>query len=731
MKVKFKKRVMPLAVIFALLICLFPSGLVAKAAATGAPGTPSISHDQYAGDVDGNYNIQVSMWYGNNCTSYTLYEKFGSDGEYKPIITESLPDKTPDAQNFNIPITGKTQKGKYYYYIEYKNDFGVSKSNEIFVPVGIVIPTKHKIEIEGVDVEETVTQLTVNQGTSTFQLSNSSNAGSTFSVVSSNRTVVKATIENGTTLKIQALDAGRSGLKITDNKTGLTRNVGVRVKNSNGTLPGMPKYLAMGQVSEDITGDLQFWSEISEDGTNKRCDIRYVYINGGPEKGWRTQNADDPGSRVSTYIKESQKLGMIPYFVFYNIPDDAEDYQRDLNHVNSLSYMEAYYKDLQFFLDLCKEYGDGDPIGIVLEPDFLGYMMQQNGAMPSEIEAKGVEGAYTSGIINKETEPAFDNTITGLVSSINYIINREMPQATFGWQFNTWGFKEEGTPSQGLMHATEYMGWEKGREFIQYGARKTAEYYMNAGILSYGADFISIDKYGLDGGYESSGPSNPAASNWFWNADLWNNYLLYTKTLHETTNKPVTLWQLPVGHINTSQSISPYTNSIFPDLPNTTMKYEDSAPTFFFGDTFKPGSGARFNHFSSNLANDKDVTVNGDTITYGSHIDEAKDCGITTMLFGAGVGISTDAVGAPPSEDYWWISKLQEYYKNPVMLDEVKDSEIAEDVNNDNKVDELDLALIASSYNSKSGDANWVIRADVNKDNIIDVYDLVLVGKKL
>ena len=65
------------------------------------------------------------------------------------------------------------------------------------------------------------------------------------------------------------------------------------------------------------------------------------------------------------------------------------------------------------------------------------------------------------------------------------------------------------------------------------------------------------------------------------------------------------------------------------------------------------------------------------------------------------------------------------------MLDEVKDSEIAEDVNNDNKVDELDLALIASLYNSKSGDANWVIRADVNKDNIIDVYDLVLVGKKL
>ena len=131
-------------------------------------------------------------------------------------------------------------------------------------------------------------------------------------------------------------------------------------------------------------------------------DVRYIYINGGPLNGWRTWTTIE-GDRARVFIKESQKLGMIPFFVYYNIPDDGESYALDLNHIQSLSYMEAYYQDLKYFLDLCRDTAGDDTVGIVFEPDFLGYMMQQSGQQPDQIMAQ-VSAAYSSGVLD-ETNP--------------------------------------------------------------------------------------------------------------------------------------------------------------------------------------------------------------------------------------------------------------------------------------------------------------------------------------
>ena len=51
-------------------------------------------------------------------------------------------------------------------------------------------------------------------------------------------------------------------------------------------------------------------------------------------------------------------------------------------------------------------------------------------------------------------------------------------------------------------------------------------------------------------------------------------------------------------------------------------------------------------------------------------MSQAAASGVTCILFGAGVGNSTDAVGNPPSDDYWWITKAQRYYKSPVYLND-------------------------------------------------------------
>lgn len=54
-----------------------------------------------------------------------------------------------------------------------------------------------------------------------------------------------------------------------------------------------------------------------------------------------------------------------------------------------------------------------------------------------------------------------------------------------------------------------------------------------------------------------------------------------------------------------------------------------------------------------------------------------------------------------------------------------------EDVNEDKKIDDLDLDMVASKYNKKKGDKEYTEKCDITKDSIIDLFDIVRVGSKM
>lgn len=628
-----------------------------NAAASGAPGTPFLGHDN--NDNDGNYTITMNMWWGNNGTSWKLYENDNL------VYTGSLSDGSPNAQTASKAFSNMPA-GTYTYRCDLINSFGSTSSAAISVNVntggGVV---NSGIKISGVDAAAEALQLTVPQGTTDYTLSVTGVTSPSFTLSTNNSSVANCQIINGSTLRINGLKAGRASLKIKETTSNKVRYVGIRVKTADGKLPGLPDYLSIGSVSEDSAADLDFWKDYGAGLTNKRMDIRYIYLNGGPVNGWKTWG-DGNGGRAVSYIRESKKLGMIPFFVYYNIPDGSESYELDKQHIESDSYMQSYFKDLKFALDIIKQEGGDETVGIVLEPDFIGYMMQNSGKQPNGILAR-TSAAYSAGVLSASSDPVFPDTLEGLVKAINYTINKYAPNAYFGWQFNLWASPgiTTGIPSTGLMRITDTQGITNGRSALVSEAKEICKYYMNAGVSSYGADFVSIDKYGLDAGISS--PSDPSKSTWFWNLDHWNNYLLFNKTLRQESQLPVILWQIPVGHINSSTSANPYNNGTFPDLNNTNQHYEDSAPTFFLGDTFTT-SGVRFSYFSTNQGSDPKLTVSGSNITWGSHAKEAVDAGIISILFGAGVGNSTDGVGSPPTDSYWWITKAQTYFNNPAPL---------------------------------------------------------------
>jgi hypothetical protein len=622
----------------------------------GAPAKPTIRVETVSSAA---YNVIWDKWSGIDATSWRLFEND------QLIHTGTLASSGGGHQGDVFPVTGKTY-GVFVYRVVLVNGSGSTPSDT----ASIIVGGASKITIQPADAAQQALQLTVNLGTTDFTLGLAGGTGAPqFSLASNNTSVLSAQVVNGTTLRINATRSGRSSLKISETATGETRYVGVRIRTSTGALPKMPDHVSLGSVSEDTAPDLDFWRAYSGDLRNKRMDIRYIYINGGPINGWRNWSSVE-GGRAISFVRESLKMGMIPFFVYYNIPDGSESYDLDRTHINDATYMTAYFKDLKFFLDIVNREAGDELVGVVFEPDFIGYMMQNSGGknpVPASQLSARTDTAKSSGVLGS-ADPTFPNTITGLVNAIDYTTHKLAPNAYFGWQVNLWASPgiTTGIPSNGLIRKTDTEGIATGRAGIASEARAIADYYLGAGIKSQGAGFVSIDKYGLDAGAAS--PADPQGSPWFWHADHWNNYLVFTRNLGDQTGLPVILWQIPVGHVNTTTQASPYGGS-FPVLDNSATHYEDSAPSFFLGDSFRPGSTTRFNYFRTNQGGDPKVSTNGvDTVTWGGHMTEARDNRVISVLFGAGVGTSTDGVGSPPTDGYWWIVQAQRYFQSPVPL---------------------------------------------------------------
>lgn len=621
---------------------------------TSAPNQPIINGliDYQAGGI----TVAVNLYAGTPAESWKLYQ----NGVVIHEATFSQTSATPQSDSVFLP---DNTYGVFHYQVEVTNAAGSTLSNEVSLVVGGASP----ITIDGADIDGQALQITIDQGTFEYDLSLTNDEATSFTVVTNNSNVADAEIVGDGTLRVRGLTAGRASLKLTDQVSGEVRYVGIRVRTESGELPGLPDYVSIGSVSEDTPGDLAFWRDYDAGDplTNKFVDSRYIYLPGGPFNGWRNW-----GDRIGSYVRESLKLGMIPQFVYYNIPDSAESFEIATRNINSVSYMEAYFQDLQFALETIHAEAGDELVQMILEPDFLGYIMQNAGASTDQLSAV-TSAIYSSGVLTQGVDPQFDNTIAGLVRSINYTVGKYAPNVEFGWQFNLWASPgiENPVPANGIVHLTDTMGIEAGRAAIAREAELIAEYYMEAGVLSYGADFISLDKYGLDAAAESGAAANPAGSTWFWNSDHWHNYLLFVETLTTTTQREMVLWQIPVGHINNTLADNPYdAEGNFDPLSNTPQRYEDSAATFFLGDSFTV-DGARLDYFSRNEFGDPELTVSGNTVTWGSHIDEARAVGVRQILFGAGVPASTDSIGSEPTDDYWWITKVQQYYQNPTPVD--------------------------------------------------------------
>ncbi|MCR8845393.1 PA14 domain-containing protein [Paenibacillus sp. SC116] len=112
------------SIVIVLLFTLLP--LTASSAATGMPGTPALSQDNW--DGDGNYAITMNLHWGQNGTSLEWYE----NGVL--IDTQALTDNSPNHQTATKTFSSKVN-GSYIYTAKLINNFGNASSQPITVTV--------------------------------------------------------------------------------------------------------------------------------------------------------------------------------------------------------------------------------------------------------------------------------------------------------------------------------------------------------------------------------------------------------------------------------------------------------------------------------------------------------------------------------------------------------------------------------------------------------------------
>lgn len=563
-------------------------------------------------------------------------------------------------------------------------------------------------------------------------------------VVQTNRpNVVKATLARvaGSQEWTLTLDAsvlqGRSGLvsvRIVNTAPGTNvvapRYLGVVVKDSGGSVPARPEWLAVGAVNTNTTDAQNFFrgTDPTDPTGFKAFDTQYIYLNDGPQyrpqapvtptspleynpSAWRTSSGGFDGKKLVQSLREAAKLGSVPQIVYYNIMTPNESQAIALANLQNRPFLVEYFKDLKFTVDTIRRFGGGTTVALILEPDLLAYMMQscydsvgKSYRDPSTIVAM-TDAAYEAGLLpDPGAGSRLPNTLPGFVEAINRGVRHLSTQTVgnttesvnleYGWKFNLWAYQ---LPAGGsVAKITDVLGWAAGRAKVQEAASATADWYTKAGILTGDdgrtMDFIALDKYGTDGGatgadYTQNGPGyvDPANATFLWNADHWNNYLLFAKTLHDSLrNLPVRLWQLPVGHVNGSTFL--VNGQAPPDLANIDKQWEDSAVSYFFGDTFSGASRGRKDnvaaatYFASNEANDPLVSrVGSGPITWGSHMAAARDAGIESIMFGPGLANSTQGGGylGPALDGSFWAEKAQDYLSAPLPISRLPMSPVA------------------------------------------------------
>jgi hypothetical protein len=293
-------------------------------------------------------------------------------------------------------------------------------------------------------------------------------------------------------------------------------------------------------------------------------DVRYEYLSGGVADGagpcascasgctaagkscansaggcawwgcWQ-YDQDPPGAYVRSFVQTASGAGEIPMITWYQLLQSsgvAEGSAEVTQAATDATFMARYLADFRFML---QQIGSSRAL-IHVEPDFWGYA-EQVGSDPHGLPA-AVASANPTDCASEE------NSIAGLGRCFVDMARAYAPNAQIGLHASGWSTKMDalGNASASLDVAGE--------------AAKTTAFLGAAGGDK--MDFVAVDYSDRDAGFYMA-----MGRNTWWdatNATLpsFTQALTWTKAIGGGLNKPVVVWQIPVGNSQMNDTCDHY-----------------------------------------------------------------------------------------------------------------------------------------------------------------------------
>lgn len=304
-------------------------------------------------------------------------------------------------------------------------------------------------------------------------------------------------------------------------------------------------------------------------------DYRYQYLAGGvnTQHGWETWNPN--GTFALNYAAESDELGYIPMFPYYEIFQSdgnckrCDENQKDITNLNTPSTMQAYYQN---FALLMKRLGPGTydgikgfgkPVLINIEPDFSGgYSVQavNNGKCFNFCTAQGNDASFLEAAVASTgvAEVAdFADTYVGFTQAIAHLRDLYAPNVLLGYEVSSWAMGNDiGLDTNPNLDATA-LGQRLGSFFSQLGAH---EVLWNSPLDRDAGQYTVMFKQNR--WWDRLNVKYP-------NFARWEQYL--GAAIAADNSKPMLLWQVPAG------------NQYFQSENNTDGHYQDNRAEYIFG----------------------------------------------------------------------------------------------------------------------------------------------------
>lgn len=359
----------------------------------------------------------------------------------------------------------------------------------------------------------------------------------------------------------------------------------VTVSNKNSsqsrTLPGFKNYVMLG-VGSDESSASEDWIK-----TTAPWDLRYQYLGGdvnNPNNNWAAWNK--PAGQFATYyMNDSATLNTIPVFTYYCIitsPAANYDEATDFANLNNPVTVKNYFANFKLLLDKANQFGK--TVIIHVEPDFWGFMEAHDIDNGSNDATKVTAAVSSSGF--GDVASGLPNNLAGFAQTLIKLRDKYAPNALLAYHDSAWGTK------------TDLSTNTDPNLNVQAVAQQSASFYQS---LNANFDLIFNDITDRDAAYYAQWDGG---AHW-WDATNqklpnFNRYAAYLSALHQATQKPIVLWQLPLG------------NTIMRSVNNTSSHWQDNRVQYFLGANYQQNLAAYAN------------------------------AGVVALLFGAGSGDTTD-----------------------------------------------------------------------------------------